>query len=143
MTTKIDKASALAVWLSFTIFFCYQYVLRILPNLIMPELTLRFGLNATQLGSFASCYYIGYVACHIPLGIAFDRFNGKRVALFAILLTMAGLLPIIYQANWYLVVIGRLLIGAGSSAAIVGAIQSFQRLFPCHFSRALGLCIVI
>lgn len=138
---KKTKLSAAMVWLFFTLFYCYQYILRILPNLIMPELSLKFGLSATQLGSFAGFFYIGYVALHLPVGLALGRLNSKFILLCAILMTVVGLIPINYGTRWELVVAGRLCIGAGASVSMVGAIQLFHQLLRNHFNIALGGCI--
>jgi MFS family permease len=53
------------------------------------------------------------------------------------------LLPIIYGTSWPLVVIGRFFIGICSSAAIIGAFQSFRMLFPTHFSQVLGAMVCV
>lgn len=138
MTNKTNRFSAAMVWLFFTFFYCYQYILRILPNIIREELAAKFDISATQFGTFASIFYLGYVVFHIPFGIAFGRLDAKIILLSAILLTVLGLAPTVYLADWHWIVAGRLLIGVGSSAAIVGAIQLFRIIFVNHFSRALG-----
>lgn len=107
----------------------------------MPELSLKFNSSAIQFSYFAGFYYIGYVLFHLPFGLALGRLNSKLVLLCAILLTAVGLIPINYGTSWWLVLAGRLLTGAGSSAASVGAIQIFSLLFRKHFTLALGICV--
>jgi MFS family permease len=128
-------------WLCVTMFYCYQYILRMLPNVIMPELMSDFSIKATEFGTFASIYYIGYIAVHIPIGILLSRFGSKIILPACILIAGAGLSPIIYSSNWNMVIFGRLLVGIGSSAAIVGALQIFRAIFHTNFSRMIGAMV--
>lgn len=129
------------IWLCVTLFYCYQYILRILPNIIMPELMVKFGIVAPEFANFASIYYIGYIVVHIPIGIALSRFGSRLSLSICILLSAIGLIPLIYTSNWSFVLIGRLLTGIGSSAAIVGALQIYRNIYPKSFTRMLGLTV--
>ena len=117
------------IWLSITMFYCYQYVLRVLPNTIMPELMSQFNIGAAEFGAFAGIYYIGYIIIHVPIGLALSKWGGKLVLPTCILLTSLGLAPLVYSENWNYVLMGRLMVGLGSSAAIVGALQIFRIIF--------------
>lgn len=129
------------MWLCITIFYCYQYILRLIPNLIMPELFAQFNIGAKEFGTFAGIYYIGYIVIHIPIGLLLDRFGAKLVLPLCIILTTLGLTPILYATSWEYVLVGRLFTGIGSSAAIVGALQIFRIIFPNNFSRMLGIMV--
>lgn len=129
------------IWICLTLFFCYQYILRILPGLIMPALVTQFKVGAEEFGNFAGIYYVGYVIMHIPIGVLLSRFGGRIILPVCIILTFLGLLPLMYCQTWSYVMIGRLITGVGSSAAVVGALQMFQIIFPQNFSRMLGAMI--
>ncbi len=139
MNNKTTPYTAFLIWACITLFYCYQYILRTLPNIIMPELIEMFEIGATQFGSFAGIYYIGYIAMHIPLGVCIISYGPRITLAVCALLTTLGLLPIIYCDAWLLVKLGRLLTGIGSSAAIVGALQVFRILYPNSSARALGV----
>jgi hypothetical protein len=47
----------------------------------------------------------------------------------------------IYCDSWWLVVLGRIFTGIGSSAAIVGALQIFRILYPTKFAMMLGIMV--
>lgn len=141
MTIRREYLIAFFTWACITMFYCYQYILRMLPNIIMPELMTSFGVRASEFGSFASIYYIGYITVHIPIGILLSRFSSKAVLPIFILLATLGLAPINYSDNWHMVVAGRLFVGIGSSAAIVGALQIFRSIFHTGFSRMLGIMV--
>lgn len=130
-----------ALWLSLTIFYCYQYILRIIPSMMMPEIITHYNINATEFGTFAGIYYAGYVVVHIPLGIALARFGGKIVIPTCVVLASIGLIPLAYYDSWNYVLAGRLLVGAGSSAAIIGGLQIFKIVFPQRFTQTLGMMV--
>jgi MFS family permease len=129
------------IWLSITMFYCYQYILRVIPNTIMPELMSQFNVGAAEFGTFAGIYYIGYIVIHIPIGLALSKWGGKLVLPICISLTSAGLAPLVYSDSWNFVLIGRLMVGLGSSAAIVGALQIFRIIFEKNFTRMLGIMV--
>lgn len=139
--SKKNSLVAFFIWFCITLFYCYQYVLRVIPNIIMPDIMNMFNIGATEYGSFAGIYYIGYIAMHIPIGIMFSRFGVRNILPICILLTGLGLAPVIYSNNWYLVLFGRFLTGVGSSAAIVGALQIYRLIYPETFTRMLGVSI--
>ena len=143
MASRQNTIIATIIWLFVTLFYCYQYILRLLPNVIMPELMKQFSVGAVEFGNFAGIYYIGYVLMQIPFGLLFSRFGGKYVMPISIIITAIGLLPIANSDSWQLVMVGRFLIGIGASAAIVGAFQIFRIIFPEHFSRVLGAFVCV
>ncbi|WPY00681.1 MFS transporter [Candidatus Trichorickettsia mobilis] len=128
-------------WLCLTAFYCYQYILRVIPNLIMSELFTQFNVGATEFGAFAGIYYIGYITLHIPIGLLLSRLEAKIILPLCIILASSGLIPIAYANSWEYVLIGRLLTGIGSSAAIIGVLQIFRIIFPQHFTRMLGITV--
>ncbi len=136
-----NKFVSMLVWLSLTLFYCYQYILRMLPNIIMPDIMSKYQIGAAQFGSFAGIYYIGYIAVHIPIGILLTRFGGKKILPLCIALTASGLVPLVYFDSWESIVIGRALTGMGSSAAVVGALQIFRMIYPDKFARMLGFTV--
>lgn len=145
MSSSNRKSALVAflIWLSITVFYCYQYILRVLPNIISAEVMTSFEVGASEFGSFAGVYYLGYIILHIPIGIAISRFGAKTVLPISIAITALGLIPLIYPISWNAVVIGRALTGIGSSAAGVGALQIFRILYPAKFARMLGLMVCL
>ena len=131
---------AWTIWAVASIFYAYQYILRVMPSIMLDDLTSQFQMDAAVFGQFSGIYYIGYVGMMIPLGIILDKYGPKKVMTGCILLTVLGLLPIIWTDHWVYPILGRFLIGVGSAAAILGAFKiiriSFaekyfkQKIFP-------------
>jgi predicted MFS family arabinose efflux permease len=141
---SISRKSALFIWIIASIFYAYQYILRVMPNIMLNELLEQFNINAAIFGQFSGIYYIGYSFMHMPIGIMLDRFGPKKVLPVCMFLTSIGLLPIIMAENWIYPLFGRLLIGIGSSAAILGTFKIVRIGFKEeHFTRMLSIAVTI
>jgi MFS family permease len=128
-------------WLFGSLFYGYQYILRNLPNVVMPDLIRKFdGLDASSFGQFAGIYYIAYAGLHIPMGIWLDKKGPRFVIPFCILCTVLGTMPLIVSESWLVICLGRALVGFGSSAAILGLFKIIHLGFPENrFSILLGV----
>lgn len=132
------------MWLAASLFYAYQYILRVMPNIMMNDLTQQFHIDTTVFGQFSGIYYLGYSLVHLPIGIMLDRFGPKRVMPLCILLTVLGLLPILWADHWAYPLVGRALIGIGSSAAILGTFKIIRMGFQeQYFSRMLSFSVMI
>lgn len=137
---------AWTVWFIASVFYAYQYILRVMPNIMLNDIMAKFDVDAATFGQFSGVYYIGYSLMHLPIGIMLDRYGPRKVMSACILLSVIGLLPIVYADHFIYPVMGRLLMGIGSSAAILGTFKiirlSFsEKLFPrmLSFSVTIGL----
>ena len=144
MTTS--RIIAWTIWIIASVFYAYQYILRVMPNIMLNDIMQQFHIDTAVFGQFSGVYYIGYSLMHIPIGIMLDHYGPKKVMSGCILLTVIGLLPLVFAEHWAYPIIGRILIGMGSSAAILGVFKiirmSFsEKLFPrmLSFSVMIGL----
>lgn len=139
-----SRLVAWIVWTIASIFYAYQYILRVMPNIMLGDIMQQFGMDTATMGQFSGIYYIGYSLMHLPIGIMLDRYGPKKVIPACILLSVAGLLPLIYTDYWLYPIIGRLMIGMGSSAAILGVFKIVRMAFnEERFSRMLSLSVTI
>jgi len=146
MTTSFSKTRPLvwAVWIITSIFYAYQYILRVMPNILLNDIMQHFKLDATLFGQFSGIYYIGYSLMHLPIGMMLDRFGPKKIMTACILLTVVGLMPLIFADHWIYPIFGRFLIGLGSSAAILGLFKIVRMTFSeKQFPRMLSLSVTI
>lgn len=141
---SISRMSAWAIWIIASVFYAYQYILRVMPNIMLDDIMQQFHISAATFGQFSGVYYIGYSLMHLPIGIMLDRFGPKKIMSACILLTVVGLLPLIFASHWAFPIAGRALIGMGSSAAILGIFKIVRMAFSEErFSRMLSLSVTI
>lgn len=141
---SIQNKTALVAWLMGAIFYAYQYILRVMPNIMLPDIMKQFQIDASVFGQFSGVYYIGYCLMHLPIGIFLDRYGPKNILPVCILMTTIGLLPIVFAEHWFYPIMGRFIVGAGSSAAILGTFKIIQISFrKDKFSHMLSLAVTI
>ena len=139
-----SRIMAWTVWMIASIFYAYQYILRVMPNVMLDDIMQQFNISAATFGQFSGVYYIGYSLMHLPLGIMLDRYGPRKIMTACILLTVIGLLPLIYADYWIYPIAGRALIGMGSSAAILGLFKIVRMAFgEKRFPRMLSLSVTI
>lgn len=141
---SVSRITGWFVWVIVSIFYAYQYVLRVMPSIMLDDITHQFHIDAGVFGQFSGIYYIGYSLMHLPIGIMLDRFGPRKVMTVCILLTVIGLLPLIFAEHWIYPLMGRALIGIGSSAAILGIFKIIRMAFKeQYFSRMLSFSVMI
>lgn len=144
MTLSLGRWNAFAIWSLASIFFAYQYVIRVLPNLIMPDVMDKFHMDASVFGQFSGIFYIAYAVAHIPVGILLDRIGPRLVLPVLILLTASGTLPLIYSDVWIYPIVGRILIGIGATGAILGVFKIVRMVYSEErFTLISGISINI
>lgn len=138
------KMIAWMVWIVASIFYAYQYILRVMPNIMLNDIMHQFSIDAATFGQFSGVYYIGYSLMHLPLGLMLDRFGPRKVMTACILLSVLGMLPLIFADHWIYPIAGRLLLGMGSSAAILGVFKIIRMTFSEErFPRMLSFSVTI
>jgi predicted MFS family arabinose efflux permease len=146
MTTSFSSSRLIAwsVWIIASVFYAYQYILRVMPNIMLTDIMKHFDIDAAVFGQFSGIYYIGYSLMHLPVGIMLDRFGPRKIMTACILLTVVGLMPLIFADHWVYPIAGRFLIGLGSSAAILGVFKIIRMTFSqAQFPRMLSLSVTI
>ena len=122
------------------LFYCYEYVLRIEPSVMVPELMQSFQLNAQGLGWLVGMYYYAYTPMQAVVGISTDHWGPRRVLVAALVLCVLGSFIFGLTDNVAVAAIGRLLVGMGSSFAFVCALKLASLWLPQkHFALFAGL----
>ncbi|MDR1235891.1 MAG: MFS transporter [Holosporaceae bacterium] len=139
-----SRSAAWIMWLTASIFYAYQYILRVMPSVLLDDIMQQFSMNTTIFGQFSGIYYIGYSLMHIPLGIMLDKYGPKKIIPVCILLSATGTLPLIFGKEWIFPTIGRVITGIGSSAAILGTFKIIRMAFDeKRFTRMLSFSVTI
>ncbi len=113
---------ALLLVLVGALFYCYEYVLRVMPSLMIGELTHHFSLLAGGTGLLLGIYYFVYSPLQIAVGVLTDYYRPRRTLTYAILFCVIGCLLSAPMSSVWTFGAGRALIGLGSAFAYVGAL---------------------
>ena len=116
-----------ASWCMLILFYSYQYILRVIPNILLP---LMGDVDGVIFGQFSGVYYTGYALAHMPLGILVNRYGLKKIFPWAVIISAIGIYPIIYAETWTARLIGRALTGVGSSFAPIAAFYLLSQILP-------------
>jgi MFS family permease len=124
-----------------TLFYTYEYLLRIEPGIMVRDWRLYFSLSAGGIGLFAARYYWAYTLLQLVVGIITDRFGARRVLISAIGACVFGTWIFGLTHSYFIASSARFLIGAGSAFAFVGALKLAADWLPQkYFSFFVGLC---
>lgn len=121
-----NKKLTMTAWLVCSVgalFYSYEYLLRIAPSAMEHSLRHHFALSATGFGLLSSVYYYAYVPMQLPVGILMDRFGPRRLLTIACLICVVGTLLFSGTNEYWVAIVGRLLIGIGSAFAYVGVLK--------------------
>ena len=117
-------------------FYCYEFVLRIIPGALQSELSAAFGhISATTFGQLSAFYYFAYSPMQIPVGMLMDRFGPRRLLTFACLCCTLGSWMFADISSMLVAGCGRFLVGFGSSFAFVAcnALAATTVFFTCRW----------
>ncbi len=131
----------IAICLVGALFYCYEFLLRILPGTLQGELSAAFGhISATTFGQLAALYYFAYSPMQLPVGMLIDRFGPRSLLSFACLCCTIGSYLFMMFSSLWLAGVGRVLVGFGSSFGFVGGLTLMMHWLPRrYFSLATGL----
>lgn len=144
--SKPQHSSAFAWTLCFmtSVFYAFQYILRLLPNVLKDDLMFNYLIDAKDFGFFNAIYYAGYAAFHLPIAVMLDRVGPKITISVSILLCGLGIIPPLYSDSWALALVGRFFLGAGSTTAILAVFYVIRLNFPpVRFASILGISVTL
>ena len=123
-----------------SILFILSMFYRVSSGVIAPRLLADLDLNAEALGVLGGAFFYSFALLQIPMGPLLDRV-GPRIIIPACSLVGAlgscvfGLAP-----SYGLAVAGRIFMGAGMAAMLMGSFKVFTLVFPKErFSTLIGL----
>ena len=144
---EVDAFKRKHIWLGSLIcaigalFYCYEFVLRIIPGALQSELSSAFGhISATAFGQLSAVYYFAYSPMQMPVGMLMDRFGPRRLLTLACLLCTLGSFLFSFSSSILIAGSGRFMVGFGSSFAFVGVLSLALNWLPRrYFSLVAGL----
>ena len=115
------------------LFYCYEYLLRIEPSVMVQPLMHNFQVTAGGFGALVAMYYYIYTPMQVVVGVTTDYFGPKRVLTTAIAFCAIGAFLFAYSHVYWIAAVGRLFIGFGSAFAFVGVLKLAAMWLPKKF----------
>ncbi len=130
-------------WIICTIFYFYQYILRILPNIFNENLTHYYSMNSEQFGYYSAFYYLGYAPMHLVIGYFLDHIDLKKMFTLGLIGTALSLGLTLVSDHYYIAYLQRFLLGSFSAFAVLCLFKTIRNHFQERFSFFLGLSVTI
>lgn len=127
-----------------TLFYLYEFMLRVLPAPLFSYLMKDFSIDAPALAILSSSYLFSYALLQIPVGAWVDKVGPRRLLTMAIFLCAVSTLIFARTEVYFWVCVARLLIGAGSAFAFICCMKVITLWLPArYFPVATGLTLTI
>lgn len=131
MTKQLYMMGIMA-WFMGSLYYLYQYILRVSPMVMVDDIRADFLLDASTFGSLMAIGTYCYSAMQIPVGILSDLFGARRMIVLSLVSCIIGIGLFSYTEYMPLAYLGRILIGLGSAAGFVCASKISSEWFPAH-----------
>jgi len=140
MNKNMSLKTPLFLWSLATLFFAFQFILRLSTGVLREEIIQKFAVDTIAFGTLAGYYYLGYATMQLPIGIMLDKFNFKIVIFISILITSLGTFIFSTSSDFFYLLIGRLMIGAGSAVGFLSVAKITTSYFTLKYhSLMLGM----
>jgi MFS family permease len=126
------------MWFLAAMFYCYEFLLRVMPSVMMGYLERFYHIDIAMLGLLASSYYFTYTPLQLIAGTLMDHYGVRRLLTMSVLLCGFGCYFFGLNNSFSLALIGRMIIGAGSAFAFVGVLKIAADWLPHRYFGMLS-----
>jgi len=125
-----SRSLILRVFLPFVFGYYIAYLFRTINAVMAAPLATELGLGADDLGLLTSVYFVTFAAAQIPIGILLDRFGPRRVQSALLLVAAVGSTLFAVSDHFWMLLVGRALIGLGVASAMTAGLKALVLWFP-------------
>lgn len=125
-----NRSLILRVFLPFVAGYYIAYLFRTINAVLASPLAAELGLGADDLGLLTSIYFLTFATAQIPVGILLDRYGPRRIQSALLLVAAGGSALFAVSDNFWLLLIGRALIGLGVASALTAGLKALVLWFP-------------
>ena len=118
---KISRAIFIVALAS--LFYVYEYFIRVSPSVITTELMQDFDIGAEKLGLLSAFFLYGYTFMQIPIGVLGDTFGVRKLLTICAILCGISTSAFALTDSFSLAALARFGIGVGSSFAYIGPLM--------------------
>src|SRR5215475_4836512 len=94
------------------------------------DLMRDLSISPGALGALTGAFFFGFAAMQIPCGFFFDRFGPRRTIVGMLMLATLGGIIFTAAPSWPILLTGRVLMGSGFGAMLIGSMVVISRWFP-------------
>jgi MFS family permease len=127
---------------------CSAYVAsqfyRVANAAIAPELMAELELSAEAMGTITGLFFLAFAAAQIPTGVLLDRFGARRTMATLFSVAVIGAVVFAIANDAMILAVGRLLLGFGCAAGLMGAMVVIARWYPTdRFANLSAMLFVV
>lgn len=134
-------------WLLFgvlALLYILVYFYRVSLAVVAGDISRELALTPAELGTLSGILFYVYAVAQLPLGPLIDRFGGRLVISCCGVLTTGGGLLFAIGRTFASAMAGRVLIGIGTAAVLMGTFTIFTRWFSRQeFGRVSGFMVAV
>lgn len=135
-----SNLTRISIWLVAVLFLLFQFFLQLSSGIVIGAIMHDMALSASNAGLLSSAFYYIYTSMQIPVGMLFDRYNTRQLLTFNAALCALGCFVFANSYSFFMLFLGRLIIGGGSSFAFIGMSHILRQHFPLkHYAFMVGL----
>jgi len=120
----------LRIYFPLALGYAVSYFFRNANAIIESDLVEELGIGPASLGLLTSVYFFSFATFQIPLGVLLDRYGPRITESFLLLFAALGAFIFSQAESLSGLIFGRLLIGLGVSACLMGAFKAYVIWFP-------------
>src|SRR5882757_6287986 len=125
-----NRSLILRVFLPFVFGYYIAFLFRTINAVMAAPLATELGLGADDLGLLTSVYFLTFAAAQIPIGILLDRHGPRRVQSVLLLVAAVGSTLFAVSDHFWMLLLGRALIGLGVASAMTAGLKALVLWFP-------------
>ena len=138
-----DNMRAWLIILTGALFYCYQFVLRVSPNIMGEEIMEAYMINGLAFGTMVSCYYWGYAGMQLPLGITMDRLGPRYLISAAGFICGLSSLTFALTDSLFVASCARFMIGAAGACGLIGTFKlGTLWLEPAKLGQVIAMTMI-
>lgn len=118
--------------------------LRTSLGVLSPNLMHDFNINPNNMGLLGGVFFLSFAIFQIPAGILIDKYGPRKVMSSVIIFALLGSIIFALSNSFYILLIGRVLMGLGCSICLMGSLVLITRWTDSdQFSKLAGIILAV
>ena len=118
--------------------------LRTSVGVLSPNLMHDFNINPNNMGLLGGVFFLSFAIFQIPAGILIDKYGPRKVMSSVIIFAVLGSIIFALSNSFYILLIGRVLMGLGCSICLMGSLVLITRWTDSdQFSKLAGIILAV